>query len=151
MNRETALTILKNAEWATLSVITSEDEPYGVPISFVLEGQEIFLHGKQAGKKIAALNNNSTVCLSVVGENRLESEQFTTRYTSVIVYGEAEVVQSPAEKRRALSLLAQKYSPDYSRDAQLLIERAIEKTAVIKIKITEITGKSNIEEENADA
>ena len=124
-------------------MVDPEGNPYGLPISYVLEGETIYLHGAQEGKKITLLNHKSEVCLTVVGPNELDSKNFTTKYASAIVYGKAAFIEERSAKIEALRLIVEKYSPAFKDEAEIAIEEAVDKTALIKIEIDEVTGKSN--------
>jgi nitroimidazol reductase NimA-like FMN-containing flavoprotein (pyridoxamine 5'-phosphate oxidase superfamily) len=138
-----ALEIVSQGEFATLSLVDSEGNPYGVPISYALTGNTIYIHGAREGHKISLLTHNREVCLTVVGANQLESANFTTRYCSAIVYGTASLVEERVEKIAALHLIVAKYSPAYKKEGEEAIAKAVDKTAIIKIEIRAITGKGN--------
>lgn len=63
------------------------------------------------------------------------------KYYSVIGFGNAKFIGDLQEKKEALKIIMQKYSRnnksfEYS-------ERTLNKTSLIKVKITEITGKKS--------
>ncbi len=138
-----ALEIVAQGEYGVLSLVDLEGNPYGLPISYALKGKTIYLHGAREGKKITLLNHKQEVCLTVVGPNELDSKNFTTKYASAIVYGKASFIEERSAKIEALRLIVKKYSPAYKGEAEVAIDEAVDKTALIKIEIDEITGKSN--------
>ena len=138
-----ALEIVSQGEFATLSLVDSEGNPYGVPISYALTGNTIYIHGAREGHKISLLTHNREVCLTVVGANAIDEANFTTRYSSAIVYGTASLVEERVEKIAALHLIVAKYSPAYKKEGEEAIAKAVDKTAIIKIEIRAITGKGN--------
>jgi nitroimidazol reductase NimA-like FMN-containing flavoprotein (pyridoxamine 5'-phosphate oxidase superfamily) len=138
-----ALEIVSQGEFATLSLVDSEGNHYGVPISYALTGNTIYIHGAREGHKISLLTHNREVCLTVVGANAIDEANFTTRYSSAIVYGTASLVEENLEKVAAMRLLVEKYSPAYAENAEVEIDKAVDKTAIIKIEIKTITGKGN--------
>jgi hypothetical protein len=54
------------------------------------------------------------------------------------------VVTDHAQKRAGLLALAQKYSPQYHKEAESYIERMIDKTTVIALTIQKITAKARL-------
>jgi len=62
------------------------------------------------------------------------------KYYSVIGFGKAHFVEDVNEKKEALDIIIQKYSDnglfEYSQNT-------LNKTAVIKVEITELTGKKS--------
>ena len=49
----------------------------------------------------------------VVGQRRVVPAEFTTMYESVMAQGSARIVDTEAERREALRLIVEKYSPEY--------------------------------------
>ncbi len=62
------------------------------------------------------------------------------KFKSVIAFGIAEEITDFVEKSRVLHLLLNRYT----RSEEILPARAIEKTGVLKVKVSEMTGKGNV-------
>ncbi|WP_304223039.1 pyridoxamine 5'-phosphate oxidase family protein [Gracilinema caldarium] len=118
-------------------------EVYVVPLNFVRIGASLYFHSALEGRKIDILGSNPRVCFEVTGEHHIErgsgGADCTTRYESVIGWGTAQVVGDFNEKNAILCELNKKFGSV----ADKLPEHVVDKTAVIKIKIDEMTGKSN--------
>jgi len=67
---------------------------------------------------------------------------FSTKYESVIIFGRAEILQDE-QVIPALRKLATKYSPDYTNEAERIIQDSFKVGAVIRIKIEHVQGKAN--------
>lgn len=65
---------------------------------------------------------------------------FTTRYSSVVVFGRAYLVE-PRERREALISIGEKYSKDFMEEVIRYIDKALDSCSVIKIEIDHMTGK----------
>ena len=78
----------------------------------------------------------------VVGKTCPVPEKFTTAYESIVIEGRARVVVSDDERRRALELLVEKYSPDYASVGAAYIEKSFHRTAVIAIDAERWSGKA---------
>lgn len=141
-DRNFALEVLKNCEYATLATINLDNTPYCIPISPVLVGEIIYFHCALKGKKLENINNKNQVCLSCVGRTRLVPEEFTTEYESAVVIGKAVMVDNEEEKIMALKMICQKYTTNSSEAIQKEIEKSLHRTAICKITIDQITGKS---------
>ena len=63
-------------------------------------------------------------------------------YKSVVCFGKAEFLEESIEKRRILEKMIQKYVPS-SYPLISMEDRNIEKTAVVKIVIESMSGKTN--------
>lgn len=132
--------ILKEGMYGVLSVAGGE-YAYGVPLSYALDADEIYLHMATAGLKLELLRNQPKVSFCVVGNVQPLSESFSMVYESVVVFGVAEEIFAE-EKNRALELFLIKYSRDYLEYGREYIKKAAERTIVYKIKIEHTSGKS---------
>lgn len=133
--------ILTKACYGVLSTISENGYPYGVPVNYVFYNGYIYFHSAKEGHKIDNIKNNSKVSFSIVGSEEVLSEQFTTNYESVIAFGEAEEVYE-LEKGEALLEIIKKYSPEFIEKGEKYIEALESKTAVLKIDIKHLSGKS---------
>ncbi len=133
--------ILKRGEYGVLSLMTQEGYPYGVPMSYAVEGDHIYFHCAGEGQKIDAIVQNPSVCFTVVGTTEVLPKGFSTKYESVIVFGHVAFVNGD-EKRKGLELLIEKYSPEFIKEGLEYINRKFEKTTVLRIKIEKISGKA---------
>ena len=140
---EESMEILKAGEYGVFSTVGSDGYPYGVPVSYVVMDNAIYIHCAMEGNKLDNIRHEAKVSFSVVGDNDLAPEKFTTRYESVIVYGHAEEIKALDEKERALLAIIYKYSKDFLTEGKAYIATAISVTHIIKINIDHLTGKSN--------
>jgi nitroimidazol reductase NimA-like FMN-containing flavoprotein (pyridoxamine 5'-phosphate oxidase superfamily) len=134
--------ILRAGEYGTLSTVSADGQPYGVPVNYSYKGNAIYFHCALEGHKLVNLRGNNKVSFCVVGKTRVLPDKFTTRYESVIVFGRAfELIDD--EKHRGLVELVKKYSPGFMEKGLRYIESDGEKTLVYKIEIESITGKAS--------
>ncbi|KOA19652.1 pyridoxamine 5'-phosphate oxidase [Clostridium homopropionicum DSM 5847] len=138
-----AFELLKKGEYGILSTCGEENQPYGVPVNYVVIGNSIYIHCAMVGSKIDNINANNKVSFTVVGKTKVLKDKFSTEYESVIVMGTAAIV-SEAERTEPLLEFISKYSPEYLNEGREYVERAKNKTNIIKIEIESITGKHRI-------
>jgi nitroimidazol reductase NimA-like FMN-containing flavoprotein (pyridoxamine 5'-phosphate oxidase superfamily) len=141
MPSEGALSILKSAEYGVLSTLGKDGSPYGVPMNYVFEGDEIFLHGAKEGYRTDNLVGNGNVCFTVVGSATFVPERLTTAYESVIVFGKATIASSESEKREIMSKFVKKFAPDQYEDVMKGVDKALPVVSAIRIKISGMSGK----------
>lgn len=122
---------------------------YVVPMNFgfAREGGErvFYLHCAGAGRKMDYLLRGGPVGFEMDKTHEIrggaDASEWTALYESVIGTGEARLIEDPLEKAKALDLIMAHYSGrggwDYT-DAQL------KRTAVIKLKATTLSCKSNL-------
>ncbi len=141
LSDEEAMEILGNGEYGILSFCSMAGEPYGIPLNYALDDKNIYFHCAMEGSKINFLNANSRVSFCVVGETEVLPSDFSTRYESVIVSGNASFIGGD-EKKKALIKLVEKYSADFTREGLQHIKKNFDRTGVFKLEIGSVSGKS---------
>lgn len=119
--------------------------PYAVPISYVYDHGRIYFHSAKSGHKIDAIQKNEKVSFTVIGQDNIMPEEFTTYFSSVIAFGKARIIEDSEEKMTSLILLAEKYSPNLEKEMNKEISKAINHLVMIAIDIEHLTGKEAIE------
>ena len=161
LDEETALQIIDQAVYATVSCIDDDGDIFSIPLSIARKGQHIYIHGAKAGNKSLLYQNGRKVKIVCVAENQtpqlsadefaairnnakaLAREVFTTKYTSAICTSKAYLVDNEEEKRLGLKLLCQKYCLKYMSAFDITADDYLNKLNIYRFDITEIVGKSN--------
>lgn len=138
---EEAVQILGECTNGVLSVIGDDGYPYGVPVSYIYHDGKIYFHCAGEGHKLDAIKADSRVSFTVVGEDEIAPEKFTTMYKSVIAFGKASIIDTDEEKMAALNLIREKYSGNFPKEGAAYIEKFWDKTTVVVIEIEHMTGK----------
>lgn len=133
--------LLLKGEYGVLSTSSVDGGVYGIPMSYVASDGIIYFHCAMVGHKIDNITANPLVSFCVVGKTEVSPSAFTTAYESVVVSGLIETVEVEAEKREALQLLVKKYSPGFVLEGDVYINKAIQKTKILKLTIDSISGK----------
>jgi len=136
--------LLKTAQVGTLATVSEDNTPYVVPMNFVYTKGVIYLHSAVEGKKLDNIVKNSSICFNVIDAVELMPAAFATKYKSATVFGKIAIVEDPEEKRQGLIAVIQKYSPDFYESGLQYIDKAIEKTKVLRIEVSKITGKARV-------
>lgn len=117
--------------------------PYVVPVHFVYHEEKIYIHGLTKGQKIDNLKLHPKVCFEVDHMSGLILSSkpcgVNTDYRSVIIMGEAQMVEEKEKKECILNQIVDKYTPQLS--GKELPERMISITSIIEITIIECSGK----------
>lgn len=140
LSDEESLEILRKGEYGVLSMCTNDHWGYGIPLNYTFVDKDIYCHCAMEGAKLDYLRNNNKVSFCVVGNTQLLPEKFSTLYESIIVFGATSEINGE-EKRKALIQLIEKYSSDYIQEGMNYIDKAFEKTNVIKLSIESFCGK----------
>jgi nitroimidazol reductase NimA-like FMN-containing flavoprotein (pyridoxamine 5'-phosphate oxidase superfamily) len=137
-----AMALLKRGEYGILSTTGKDNRPYGIPVNYVVMEDAIFFHCATEGRKLENITANRGVSFCVVGRTELLPEKFSTRYESVVVSGEAGVVERQELKEKALNALVAKYAPGNMAAGKAYIDKLMDKTAVVCISIDHLIGKA---------
>lgn len=142
---EDAIKILSEMSNGVLSLVDTDGEPYGVPLSYAFDGDSggIYFHSAVTGHKISCIEGESRCSFCVIAQDEVMPEEFTTYFRSVIAKGNISIVSEPDEIIKGLRLLCDKYSPGVNADAE--IEGCLNRVKVLRLDIREITGKQAIE------
>ena len=141
MSEQEALGILKNGREGVLATLGADGYPYAVPLNYALHDGNIYFHCAKTGHKIDNLAHHAKVSFCVVAGAEIIPEKFSTRFTSVIVFGIATEVFDD-DKEAGLLALVQRYSSEYIPEGKKYIASDINKTKVFRIKIEHMTGKA---------
>jgi len=133
--------LLRKGEFGILSMCSTENEGYGIPISYVFDHDTIYFHCAIEGSKLKYLRNNNRVSFCVVGDTKIMPSKFGTLYNSAIAFGEIREIEGD-EKREALMLFLEKYSSEFIDEGVEYINKLYERVKILKLPIDAITGKS---------
>ena len=143
MTDEETLGVLIKGEYGILSTIDMNGQPFGTPLSYVVKDHNIYFHCALEGTKLENIRFSGKVCFTVVGSTKVLQDKFSTEFESVMAFGDACIIEGE-EKLQVLREVIKKYSPSFMEEGNKYIKNAIEKTCVVKIGITHLTGKHRI-------
>ena len=136
-------------------IATSVDgQPFINPTAFWFdeENHQVVFHSNVAGRVRSNIGNNPKVSLEASELGRfLPSNvalEFSLQFRSVIVFGNARVVEDPDENRRLLYGLIGKYFPKMKAGIEYreITDKELRATSVYAIEIESWSGKENWEE-----
>ena len=163
MDREFGIEVIDKSKYGVLSMIAEGNEPYGLPLSIVRDGEYLYFHSAMDGRKVKTLVKNPNVSVVFVGEIRIPenyteeelreiaedrskaalliSKVFTTEYESAVVKGRVELVEDEQEKIRAMRLICEKHTPTKMGYFDMAIGAGLKRANVYRIKMEEIKAK----------
>ena len=134
--------IILNANICRLGLSDGE-QPYIVPLCFGYKNKCLYFHGAQEGKKLDIIRRNNRVCFEIDVDAAIikanDACKWGMKYQSVIGFGEAFILNGFDEKHNAIGIIMERYSDQIFQFS----ENAIQKTAVIKVEIENLTGKKS--------
>jgi hypothetical protein len=143
MTEEEARQALDQAEYGVLATVGEDGYPYAVPVNHALHGDRLYVHCAQAGHKLDNLAFEARVSYCVVTLAEVKPRELSTRYRSVVVFGRAERVQDPGEKREALEQIGHRFCRGFEAEVEKAIREEGQRTTVLRISIERMTGKTH--------
>lgn len=140
--------------------LIDETFPYVVPVNYgyAWQGDQLifYIHGAVVGKKVRLIEKNPHVCVEIDGKHALietgmRAEGYSFAYESFIGYGKAEIVTDTTEKLHGLALLMQHETGKALTEFDPIPEKMVERTGIIKIVISEFSGKHHQLPEKSEA
>lgn len=134
-------TVLERNTSGVLAVTGEGGCPYAVPLSYVWHGGKLYFHWAVAGHKLDAVRADGRASFCVIDRDSVVPEEYTTYYRSVIVFGRVRVLDDPAEKRRAIEAMSQKYRPGFPKEMAAEIDGAWDRFCIAELAPGLVTGK----------
>lgn len=124
--------------------LNTDGAPYILPLNFGMEpdGMTIYIHGAMEGEKYRLLARDSRVgfemdCMLGMDMDEIHRE-CSTRYESVVGWGQAEEIIETEQKRHALKrIMAQYHREDFP-----FSEGPLPRTRVYRIRVLQRTAKA---------
>ncbi|MBN1809464.1 MAG: pyridoxamine 5'-phosphate oxidase family protein [Planctomycetes bacterium] len=115
--------------------------PRIVPMNFGYDGSYLYLHSGKRSGKLDVLRRNPAVCFQAdVDVEVVGAEQpcrWSMRYRSVVGKGKVQILDDREDKIFGLDVLMRHYGWDKAG----FVDAALERVAVLRVEIEEITAK----------
>lgn len=138
---ERNLEILKSTKRGILSVMGDHGYPYGVPMNHYFDEDEckLYFHCGRGGHREDSIKKCSKVSFTTYVKEKV-SDSWAYDVESVIVFGEAEIIDDPCITAEITRKLSAKFTDD-----KVFVEGEIEKylseTVLISVTPLHISGK----------
>ena len=138
--------------------LISDGKPYSVPVNFgYIVSEEngekklsVYFHGAGEGKKLNAIRQNPAVSFCAETGTEVSGGEdacdWTCYYESVIGFGTASILDGKAERTQGLDALMLHNGYKLPAGVKVIAYNAMSlaKAAVVKIEVSEITGKRHL-------
>jgi nitroimidazol reductase NimA-like FMN-containing flavoprotein (pyridoxamine 5'-phosphate oxidase superfamily) len=137
--------ILDEALIAHLGIADEHGQPFVIPTLHARIGDAVYLHGSTASRTLRALRDGAPACLTVSLLDGLvlarAAMHHSANYRSVMLLGQARVVESEREKLLALEAIVEHIVPGRSAEARPPSENELKATTVLTLTIDEVSAK----------
>ena len=118
--------------------------PHIVPVNFGYQNNKLYIHSAADGQKIELILKNNYVCFEMelydeIVEAR-KSCNWTTKYRSIIGWGNIRIVKDNRDKSMGLDIIMAKYGRNENNDYS---EAMLNKTVLLVLDIEKYTGKQS--------
>ncbi|MFT5872162.1 MAG: nitroimidazol reductase NimA-like FMN-containing flavoprotein [Clostridium sp.] len=140
LTNEEMLEIMDTVEYGILSTVGENGFPYGVPVNFLYKDGNVYFHSALSGHKLDNIELNNKVSFCVVKDVELIPDDFSTKFKSVICFGEVKEIVNE-KKQEIFVLFLEKFSKDFMGTGLEYIKKDSAKAKVYEIEIKHITAK----------
>ncbi len=143
-DRKAVNAILDEAVLCHLAII-HDGYPVVTPTLFGRDGHDLALHGSPASRTLRAAAGSVDVSVNVTLVDAIvvarSAFHSSMNYRSVTIFGRAEKVTDPAEKRRLLGVVVEHVIPGRTQTARPMTDAEVKATTVLRLPITEASAK----------
>ena len=143
-DRETVYRILDEGFLCHVGFVAN-GQPFVIPTSYGRRDASLYLHGSAASRMLRQLKEGVPVCVTVTLLDGLVLARsvfnHSMNYRSVVILGNATLVEDPEEKITALRTLSEHIIPGRWDDARQPNERELKATSVLRLPIEEFSAK----------
>ena len=122
-----------------------DGNPFVIPTGYAREGDRLFIHGSQASRMLRALKTGVDVCVTVTLIDGLvlarSAFHHSMNYRSVVIFGQATLVEEREKKLAALFALSEHMIPGRWQEVREPSEAELQQTTVLSLAIDEASAK----------
>jgi nitroimidazol reductase NimA-like FMN-containing flavoprotein (pyridoxamine 5'-phosphate oxidase superfamily) len=122
-----------------------DGNPFCTPTLFWREGSRLYWHGSNSSRMLRNLSEGQPTCLTVTHLDSLVLARcgfnHSADYRSVMAFGHARIVEEPAEKRRALVMMVDRFFPGRTAQLRASTQKEINATTVVMMEIERASAK----------
>jgi uncharacterized protein len=142
--REQIEAILDQASICHVGTVGDGGHPVVIPTLHARDGDSLYLHGSAASPTLRRAEQVE-ICVTATLLDGLvlarSAVHHSVNYRSVVVFGQAETVESEEEKCQALEAFTEKLIPGRWGDARLPTAQELKATAVLRLPLDEASAK----------
>jgi nitroimidazol reductase NimA-like FMN-containing flavoprotein (pyridoxamine 5'-phosphate oxidase superfamily) len=150
MTETSAYEFLARQTEGRLATSNRAGEPYITSLNHLLDGGRIYFHCNPTGRMLENLAENPRVCFEVSEVEKIVASEglpcyCATRYTSVLAFGAARLLNDEGEKAAVLNRMVERFANGKSFEP--ILESHAATCAVVEIGVDKISGKRNVDPE----
>jgi hypothetical protein len=125
-----------------------DGQPFVIPTSYGRSDACLYIHGSAASRMLRRMKEAVPVCITVTLLDGLVLARsvfnHSMNYRSVVILGNATLVDDPEEKLTALRILSEHILPGRWADSRQPNQRELKATSVLRVPIEEFSAKVRV-------
>lgn len=143
-DRKTIEAILDEAIVSHVGTVGDAGHPIVIPTLHARDGDWLYIHGSAASKTLRRAGE-AELCLTATLIDGLvlarSAVHHSVNYRSVVVFGQAELVETAEDKRAALKAFTEKLIPGRWDDVRAPSDLELRATSVLRLPLAEASAK----------
>jgi len=143
-DKETIYRILDNDFICQVGFVYN-NYPVVIPTIYGRKSEYLYFHGASVSRMLNTMEKGVKISLNVTKTEGIvlarSAFHHSLNYSSVTIFGEAELVSDDKERIEALKVISDQIIPLRWEEARLPNEKELKATKVLKLKITEASAK----------
>lgn len=123
----------------------ADGKPVVIPTGYGRIGDKLYIHGSQASRMLRTLKTGVAACVTVTLVDGLvlarSAFHHSINYRSVVIFGNATLVEDPKEKSAALLAFAEHVIQGRWQDVREPTEQELKATTVLVLPLEEVSAK----------
>jgi uncharacterized protein len=122
-----------------------DGRPFVIPTTYVRIDEQLFVHGSVRSRILAGARAKIPLCVSVTLVDGLvlarSGFHHSVNYRSVVIFGDAQIVEDENEKRAVLTRLVDRFVPGRSGAVRAPSDKELKVTGVLSLPLAEASAK----------
>jgi len=122
-----------------------DSQPYVIPTVYARADETLYVHGSAASRMLRTLTQRVPVCITVTLLDALvlarSAFHHSLNYRSVVVIGNARLVDDPQEKLRALHRITNHVAPGRWEEVRVPNTLELKQSSVLAVPLAEVSAK----------
>lgn len=150
-SEEVAWAIFDKANHAVISVVDQDGKPYSVPMLVARKGNSVYYHSFYRGRMYEIMKTSPDVCITSISIASVVPKSNDLAFASAVLFGKGHIVEDDEEKILGTRLVCEKVAADNLDKFESKIPFSLPHLGVVRIDVTQITGKANLPGISQDA
>jgi nitroimidazol reductase NimA-like FMN-containing flavoprotein (pyridoxamine 5'-phosphate oxidase superfamily) len=125
-----------------------DGQPFVLPTAYARNDDKLIIHGSAASRMLRSLTDSVPLCITVTLTDGLvlarSAFHHSMNYRSVVILGEATIVEDRDEKMEAMRVLVEHLIPGRWEDCRQPNEKELKATTILEVPIDEASAKIRV-------